>query len=391
MLKLLKLRNRSKTDNQTLESETLEEKFEGGERQPVTITRAVIVHGLSGEPQYAWYPWAAEQLEAKGVMVDIPEMPNPDEPQLKEWLRHLQEIIGTPDEHVALIGHSLGSVAVLRYLESLPKDATVGRVILVAGFTDQIGFREFDNFFKKPLDFEKIKGKSVGGFIAIQSNDDPFVNDQYGTRLEEDLGAELIIKDAVGHMSGPLEDKASCTELPEVVEEVLDAPTETVTKKATRALRKTVISSVVLVILIVAAGLGYTYYMDKQNSANALKSSTNAADQQGVTIKPGKPSPNAPEDASLEVLTTPIARNQTDMVSIKTQADSTCSIVVTYVNGLVVKDPGLIPKTADDFGSVSWNWNISPTAPVGQGQVKITCDFYKKSAMVEGNFQVTAS
>jgi predicted nucleic acid-binding Zn ribbon protein len=281
-------------------------------------------------------------------------------------------------------------VAVLRYLESLPKDTRVGKVILVAGFTDQIGFREFDNFFKKPLNFEKIKAKSIEGFIAIQSSDDPFVAEQYGTLLKEDLGAELITKQEAGHMSGPLDDKESCTELPEVVEEVIDAPVETVTKRTSKVLRKTIISSIALVILFAGAGFGYTYYIDKQNST-ALKSSTNAADQQqGQTITPSKPSPNAPEDASLEVLTTPIARSQTDMVSIKTQAYSTCSIGVTYLGGLIAHDPGLTPKTADDFGSVSWNWTISPTAPIGQGSVKITCNFYKKSAMVEGNFQVTA-
>jgi uncharacterized protein len=387
VLKLLKLRIRVSFDDQEHESARPEEVPEGGEKE--SITRAIIVHGLSGEPQYAWYPWVASQLETKGITVDIPEMPNPDEPLLKDWIAHLQEVIGTPDEHLVLIGHSLGSVAVLRYLESLPKDARVGKVILVAGFTDQIGFREFDNFFKKSLDFEKIKEKSVGGFIAIQSNDDPFVAEQYGTRLKEDLGAELIIKHAAGHMSGPLDEKESCTELPEVVEKVIDAPVEAVTRRASKVLRKVAISSIVLVILFVGAGLGYTYYMDKQNSA-ALKSSTNAADQQqGQTITPGKPSPNAPEDASLEVLTTPIARSQTNMVSIKTQAYSTCSIVVAYMGGLVAHDPGLTTKTADDFGSVNWNWNISPTAPLGQGQVKITCDFYKKSAMVEGNFQVT--
>lgn len=387
MLKLLKLRIRVSFDDQDHESGVPEEVPQVVKKR--NITRAVIVHGLSGEPQYAWYPWVASQLEAKGITVDVPEMPSPDEPQLKDWLTRLQEVIGEPDEHVALIGHSLGSVAVLRYLESLPKDAKVGKVILVAGFTDQIGFREFDNFFKKPLDFEKIKGKSADGFMAIQSNDDPFVNEQYGTRLEEDLGAELIIKDAVGHMSGPLDDKESCTELPEVVGEITDMPMETVTKRASRVFRKAIIGSIIMVILLVGAGFGYTYYVDKHNNAE-LKSSTTAADQQqGETITPGKPSPNAPEDASLEVLTTPIARSQTDMVSIKTQAYSTCSIVVTYLGGLVAHDSGLTPKTADDFGTVNWNWNISPTAPIGQGQVKITCDFYKKSAMVEGNFQVT--
>lgn len=389
MLKLLKLRIRiSFEDNQAPDSSTPEE-VSGG-KESTQFTRAVIVHGLSGEPQYAWYPWVASRLEANGITVDTPEMPNPDEPQLKDWLAHLNEVIGVPDEHVVLIGHSLGCVAVMRYLEALSAEAKVGKVILVAGFTDQIGFREFDNFFKKPLNFEKIKTKSAKGFVAIQSNDDPFVTEQYGIRLKEELGADLVVKHAAGHMSGPLDDKESCTELPEVVEAVTNSPVETVTRRASKTLRKAVMSALILVILFSGAGLGYTYYMDKQNSANALKSSTNTADQQqGVTIKPQKPSPNSPESVSLEVLSTPIARGQTNMVSIKTQANSTCTIAVTYFGGIFAHDPGLIAKTADDFGTVNWNWNIGPTAPLGQGTVKINCTFYKKTAMVEGNFQVT--
>ncbi len=387
MFKLLKLRIRiSFEENQASESATPEEVPEG--KKNAQFTRAIIVHGLSGEPQYAWYPWAASQLEANGITVYTPEMPNPDEPQLKEWLAHISEVIGAPDEHVVLIGHSLGCVAIMRYLEALSAEAKVGKVIFVAGFTDQIGFREFDNFFRQPLNFEKIKTKSAKGFVAIQSNDDPFVTEQYGIRLKEELGAELIIKHAAGHMSGPLDDKESCTELPEVVEAVTSSPVETVTRRASKTLSKAVISALILVILFSGAGLGYTYYVDKQNSVNALRSSANTADQQGVTIIPQKPSPNSPESVSLEVLSTQIARGQTDMVSIKTQANSTCTIAVTYFGGIFAHDPGLIAKTADDFGTVNWNWNIGPTAPLGQGTVKINCTFYKKTAMVEGNFQV---
>jgi uncharacterized protein len=353
------------------------------------MKRAVIVHCWGGEPDYAWYPWVAKHLEADGFMVDVPAMPDPEEPQLSRWLSHLKKVIGRPDEDLVLIGHSLGCATILRYLESLPKNTKVGKVILVAAFTDQIGHREFDSFFEKSFDFEKIRSKSIEGFFVFQSNDDPYVTEQYGIRLEEELGAELFIKNAAGHMSGPLDEKDSCKELPEVVEEAIGVPIQETKRRFSGVLRRAVISVTILVVLFAGAGLGYTYYIDKQNSANAFKSATNAADQQGETIKPGKPSPNAPEAASLEVITTPIARSQTNMVSIKTQAYSTCSIVVTYMGGLVANDPGLIPKTADDFGSVNWNWNISPTAPLGQGMAKITCNFYKKSAMVEGNFQVT--
>ena len=362
------------------------------------MKRAVIVHCWGGGPDYAWYPWVAKQLEDKGFTVTVPEMPDTEEPQLKKWLARLKEVIGTPDDELVLIGHSLGCATVLRYLEQLPKEQQVGKVMLVAAFTDPIGFKELENFFVKPLNFAKIKPKSRDGFVVLQSDNDPFVSEQYGIRLEEELGAELLIKEGAEHMSGPLLEEDSCTELPEVVEEVAGTEAE-VTKlekklgprkvRVPKALRTVLVSMLVLLILFGGAGFAYTYYVDKQNNANGA-SSNSAVDQQAArAITPTKPSPNSPENASIQVLDTPIARGQTDLVSVKTQATSTCTIAVTYFGGVMAHDPGLITKTADDFGTVNWNWNVLPTTPLGKGQVKVVCNFYSKSAMVEGDLEVT--
>src|SRR6185437_15891306 len=235
------------------------------------MKRAVIVHCWGGGPDYAWYPWVAKQLEAKEFEVLVPEMPDTEEPKLNKWLPHLEEVIGEPDEELVLIGHSLGCAAVMRYLETLPEDKKVRKVILVAAFTDQIGFKELESFFKKPFNFEKIKAKSLEGFVVLQSDNDPFVSEQYGNRLEEELGAVLLIKEDAEHMSGPLLEDDSCIELPEVVEEVAGTPAEEAKLekkskaqkfKVPKALRTTVISMVVLLILFGAAGFAYTYYID---------------------------------------------------------------------------------------------------------------------------------
>lgn len=362
------------------------------------MKRAVIVHCWGGGPDYAWYPWVAKQLEAKGFEVSVPEMPDTEEPKLNKWLSHLEAVIGEPDEELVLIGHSLGCVTILRYLEKLSKGKKVGKVMLVAAFTDPIGFKELENFFKTSIKYDKIKPKSANGFVVLQSDNDPFVSEQYGIRLEEELGAVLLIKEGAEHMSGPLLEDDSCTELPEVVEEVAGTPAEEekVEKKLKpkkaripKALRTVVISMLALLILFGAAGFVYTYYIDKQNNINA-NSTGSAADQQAASaITPSKPSPKSPESASIEVIDSPIARGQTEMVSVKTQATSTCTIAVNYAGGVVAHDPGLITKTPDDFGTVNWNWNIPPTTPLGKGQVKITCSFYSKSAMVLGDLEVT--
>lgn len=357
------------------------------------MKRAVIVHCWGGEPDYAWYPWVAKHLKDKGFEVDIPALPDPEEPKLDDWLACLKEAIGKPDEDLVLIGHSLGCATVLRYLESLPKNSKVGKVILVAAFTDQIGYREFDSFFETPFDFEKIKTKSVEGFYVFQSNDDPYVAEQYGIRLEEELEAELYIKNAAGHMSGPLDEKDSCTELPEVVEEAAGEPIQSTKRRISRTLRRTILSSAVLLILFAGAGFAYTYYIDKHNSTtDTFNSALNAAQQQQASaITPHKASPKTPESAAINLLTSPIARGQTAMETVQTLEGSSCTITVTYSGGAIAHDQGLVAKTADAFGTVNWNWTISPTAPLGNGMTKVFCtSVSKKSAMVEGTLQVTA-
>ncbi len=96
----------------------------------------------------------------------------------------------------------------------------VGGVVLVAGFTDNLGFEELKNYFETPIDFGKIKMKSKNGFIAIYSDNDPYVDLKFGDIFKKEFGAEVSIKHAMGHFSGPVDKEESCTELPDVIEAV---------------------------------------------------------------------------------------------------------------------------------------------------------------------------
>lgn len=182
------------------------------------MKRAVIVHCWGGNPDYAWYPWTKNELEKLGYQVTVPAMPDPDPPILATWLPYLQQVIGQPDEDLVLIGHSIGCGTIMRYLETLDDGQRVGKVLFVAGFTDQLGFRELENFYSTKLDFAKIKSKSARGFVAIQSDNDKYVAAQYGERFKQELDAKLIVKHNAGHMSGPVDKEESCLELPEIVE-----------------------------------------------------------------------------------------------------------------------------------------------------------------------------
>lgn len=76
--------------------------------------RAFIIHGWEGTPDSNWFPWLADELKKKGFEAVVPQMPNADFPVAKEWLGHMQKIVGEPDENTFLVGHSLGVTAILR-------------------------------------------------------------------------------------------------------------------------------------------------------------------------------------------------------------------------------------------------------------------------------------
>lgn len=184
------------------------------------MLRAVIVHCWDGYPEYCWYPQTKKELEERGFEVDVPAMPETDAPKLSLWLPKLQEVVETPDENLFLIGHSAGCITILRYLEAL-ENKRVGGVVLVAGFTDDLGYPELTNFFTEPLNFEKIKTKS-DHFVAINSDNDPHVDLKHAEVLKNKLGAKVIVKHGMGHFSGEVDNEESCTSLPKVTSEVLE-------------------------------------------------------------------------------------------------------------------------------------------------------------------------
>lgn len=184
------------------------------------MKRAIIIHCWEGYPNYCWYQWVKKELEKKDFEVLVPAFPETELPKQDKWVPYLAKQVGTPDENLYLIGHSVGCVTIMRYLETLEAGQKIGGAVLVAGYTDDLGFKELENFFQTPLDFEKIKTGSKNGFVAIHSDNDQYVDMKYADILKEKMGADVVVKHAMGHFSGPIEKEESCTELPDVVQAI---------------------------------------------------------------------------------------------------------------------------------------------------------------------------
>lgn len=158
------------------------------------------MHGWHGSPRGNWFPWLKTELEKMGHEVLVPAMPSADRPQQSAWVAHLQKVIGTPDSNLYLVGHSLGAMVILRYLESLRAGENVGGAVLVAGFSEPIGIAALRSFFTAPLDYRKVK-PAAKCFIAIHSDNDPYVPLAQGELLRGKIGAQLVVMKQAGHLN----------------------------------------------------------------------------------------------------------------------------------------------------------------------------------------------
>jgi predicted alpha/beta hydrolase family esterase len=164
--------------------------------------RVFLVHGWEGSPDKGWRPWLKAELEKRGYKVVALSMPNPVNPTRNTWIAHLVKKIGEVSGSDYFVGHSLGCITILRYLESLRNNQKVGGVVLVAGFGHDLEYPDYkgelSSFFDTPINWEKIK---MGGrkFIAIHSDNDPWVPLKHNDLFKEKLGAEGIIEQGKIH------------------------------------------------------------------------------------------------------------------------------------------------------------------------------------------------
>ena len=190
------------------------------------MNRVIIVHRWDGTPTSDWYPSVAKTLRAKGFEVSIPKMPNTIEPEIDAWIQTLVQTVGKPDKNTYFIGHSIGCQTILRYLEGLEKNKEVGGVIFVAPWMhlDEETIREEGEeniaiakpWIETPIEFKNVINHTKN-FIAIFSDNDPFVPVSDAKIFEEKLGAKIMIFKDMGHFDS----SKGVNELPIVLKEML--------------------------------------------------------------------------------------------------------------------------------------------------------------------------
>ena len=158
-----------------------------------------IIHGYDAHPNKHWFVDLSHWLKDLGYDTLIPAMPNPSNPTPTQWVQTLTKTLPNPSKHTYIIGHSLGCIASLRYVESVSDSTTLGGIVLVSGFYKPLAhLSELDSFTNAPLNCEKII-RLAPKRIVIAAHDDEIVPLDSTKDLANAIQAEFIAVQKGGH------------------------------------------------------------------------------------------------------------------------------------------------------------------------------------------------
>ncbi|TDQ57732.1 hypothetical protein EDC45_1380 [Mesocricetibacter intestinalis] len=177
--------------------------------------RLYITHGYTANSRSHWFPWLKRVLAKHNMLTTIFDMPDSHHPDPRQWLDYHRKHIEQCDENTIFVGHSLGCIATLSYLQT--QYSNIAGVILVSGFDRTLpNLPELNPFLNPMPDYadliERIPYRTV-----IAAADDPVVNCTYSEQLARHLQADYQLLASGGHFL----DREGCTQLMPVYREVL--------------------------------------------------------------------------------------------------------------------------------------------------------------------------
>lgn len=169
----------------------------------MTDFKLIFVHGYTASSKADWYPRLTKMLDKLDVDYAVPDLPGNKQPHSREWLEIIDREVEKSDCPVVLIGHSLGSRAVLLYLDQFKHP--VKAVFLIAAFANWVenaarrGGSAYPDFFEHVLDIPAIKRLSQS-FTVLHSLDDESIKYEQGKAIADDLGAKFVTVNDRGHL-----------------------------------------------------------------------------------------------------------------------------------------------------------------------------------------------
>jgi leucyl-tRNA synthetase len=170
-----------------------------------TMKHVVLLHGKGGKPDGDFMQWARTELEKNGYTVEIPALPNTNEPDDVEQAEYIKQNC-TIDENTIIVGHSAGGLAAMRLLET----SKAGRLVLVATpfsatFLDGKTRPSVAKSIDRGYDYEKIRS-NVSAVLAVYDEGDPIIPLSDGEKYAQLLkGMFIKAKGNKGHFNGEKE------------------------------------------------------------------------------------------------------------------------------------------------------------------------------------------
>jgi leucyl-tRNA synthetase/predicted alpha/beta hydrolase family esterase len=188
----------------------------------------LIIHGTGSYCRFGWYGWLADELEKLGHKVITPDMPNPNEPDLAEWLSELDKYKDKLNENSVVIGHSLGGPVAMHFVSKLSKK--VGKIILVAPTSDKIDWKEYAKlhpedpvdhqieFHRTEISYDNVH-KNVGRVIYYYSDNDFYIPKSIPEHYKKVLKADFRMLKGRNHFSVA---NGLAFTFPEIFEEIIE-------------------------------------------------------------------------------------------------------------------------------------------------------------------------
>ena len=162
-------------------------------------TTFLILHCYGGKHPEHWQAYLVNHLKTEGQTVLFPDLPNPDHPQLDEWMEYLEnEVKDVNPDTLVVAAHSLGCSLWLHYVAKHP-DMRPKKVFLVSPPLNDCDIEEIASFFPLPnLDLNNQD------YLIIGSDNDNFILEEEFETLANNLKIPLKILPGAGHINAPM-------------------------------------------------------------------------------------------------------------------------------------------------------------------------------------------
>jgi predicted alpha/beta hydrolase family esterase len=138
----------------------------------------LLLHGHTGSGPKHWQSWLAGELANLGGVVDVPQLTDPDRPELDVWLaelRHHLQAAPAADERVVL-AHSAGAALWLHHAARLTDDHDAralrfDRVLLASPLGPDWEHPDVHGFTPAPLDAAGVRRAASWTQLVVGDDD----------------------------------------------------------------------------------------------------------------------------------------------------------------------------------------------------------------------------